>query len=60
MDALFTSISAACVTGHVVRDTVADFSAQGQLIILPLFQVGRLGIVTFVTRSRESECIPAC
>ena len=32
----------------VVRDTATDFSALGQLIILALFQVGGLGIVTFV------------
>ena len=48
MDALFTSTSAVCVTGLVVRDTATDFSALGQLIILALFQVGGLGIVTFV------------
>ena len=48
MDALFTSTSAVCVTGLIVRDTATDFSALGQLIILALFQVGGLGIVTFV------------
>ena len=48
MDALFTSTSAVCVTGLVVRDTATDFSALGQLIILALFQVGGLGIITFV------------
>ena len=48
LDALFTSTSAVCVTGLSVRDTGTDFSALGQLIILALFQVGGLGIVTFV------------
>jgi trk system potassium uptake protein len=48
MDALFTSTSAVCVTGLSVRDTGTDFAALGQLIILALFQVGGLGIVTFV------------
>lgn len=48
MDALFTSTSAVCVTGLVVRDTGTAFSDFGQLIILALFQIGGLGIVTFV------------
>jgi len=48
MDALFTSTSAVCVTGLVVRDTGSEFSTLGQMIILALFQVGGLGIVTFV------------
>jgi trk system potassium uptake protein TrkH len=48
IDALFTSISATCVTGLAVRDTGTDFSAFGQAVILALFQVGGLGIITFV------------
>lgn len=48
MDALFTSTSAVCVTGLGVRDTGTAFSDFGQLIILALFQIGGLGIVTFV------------
>ncbi len=48
MDALFTATSAVCVTGLGVRDTGADFSPLGQMIILALIQVGGLGIVTFV------------
>ena len=48
MDAFFTSVSAACVTGLSVRDTGTAFSDFGQLIILALIQVGGLGIVTFV------------
>jgi trk system potassium uptake protein TrkH len=47
-EALFTSTSAACVTGLVVRDTGSDFSVFGQVVILALFQVGGLGIITFV------------
>lgn len=48
VDAFFTSTSAACVTGLVVRDTGTDFSLLGQTIILALFQTGGLGIITFV------------
>lgn len=48
MDAFFTSTSACCVTGLVVRDTGADFSPLGQGIILGLLQVGGLGIMAFV------------
>lgn len=48
VDALFTATSATCVTGLVVRDTGTDFSGFGQTIIFALFQVGGLGIVTFV------------
>jgi len=47
-DAFFTATSASCVTGLAVRDTGADFSLFGQLIILTLFQVGGFGIITFV------------
>lgn len=48
MDALFTATSASCVTGLTVRDTGADLSLLGQGILLALFQVGGLGIMTFV------------
>jgi trk system potassium uptake protein len=48
MDALFTATSAVCVTGLGVRDTGTEFSTLGQLSILAMFQVGGLGIVTFV------------
>jgi trk system potassium uptake protein TrkH len=46
IDALFTSTSATCVTGLVVKDTGTEFSLAGQLIILGLIQVGGLGILT--------------
>lgn len=46
-DALFTSTSAACVTGLVVKDTGQDFSFIGQCVILTLIQLGGLGIVVF-------------
>ncbi len=45
-DALFTSTSAVCVTGLVVRDTASYWSAFGQAVILILIQIGGLGVVT--------------
>lgn len=48
IDSFFTATSAVCVTGLGVRDTGTDFSTLGQLIIMGLFQVGGLGIVTFI------------
>ena len=45
-DALFTSTSAVCVTGLVVRDTASYWSAFGQAILLILIQIGGLGVVS--------------
>ncbi len=47
VDALFTSTSATCVTGLVVKDIGRDFSLMGQIVILSLIQLGGLGIVVF-------------
>jgi trk system potassium uptake protein len=47
VDALFTSTSAVCVTGLIVRDTQFYWSRFGQWIILVLIQFGGLGIMTF-------------
>ena len=48
-DALFTAVSATCVTGLVVRDTGRDFTPFGQAVILVLIQLGGLGIMLFGT-----------
>lgn len=45
-DALFTAVSAVCVTGLVVRDTATYWSGFGQAVILILIQIGGLGIVS--------------
>ena len=47
IDALFTSASAACVTGLMVEDTMSFFTLKGQLVILLLIKVGGLNIVAF-------------
>lgn len=49
VDALFTSTSAVCVTGLIVKDTGSDFTLFGQIVILVLIQLGGLGIMTFAT-----------
>jgi trk system potassium uptake protein TrkH len=49
IDALFTSTSAVCVTGLIVRDTPVQFTAFGELTILVLIQAGGIGIITFTT-----------
>ncbi len=46
LNALFTSTSAACVTGLVVYDTATQWSFFGRTVILILIQVGGLGVVT--------------
>ena len=45
-DALFTAVSAVCVTGLVVQDTGTYWSGFGQGVILALIQIGGLGVVT--------------
>jgi trk system potassium uptake protein TrkH len=49
VDALFTAVSASCVTGLVVVDTGSALSTFGQLVILGLIQAGGLGIMTLST-----------
>ena len=46
-DALFTAVSACCVTGLVVQATATYWSGFGQGIILLLIQIGGMGVVTF-------------
>ena len=46
LNALFTSTSAACVTGLVVFDTATKWTLFGRVVLLALIQVGGLGVVT--------------
>ncbi len=46
LDALFTSTSAVCVTGLVMRDTGTGFTLFGQTVIMVLIQLGGLGIMS--------------
>lgn len=49
LDALFTSTSATCVTGLVVKDTFSYWSPVGQLILLCLIQIGGIGFMTLLS-----------
>ncbi len=43
LDALFTAVSAVCVTGLVVVETQTQWSLAGEAVILALIQIGGLG-----------------
>ena len=45
-DALFTAVSATCVTGLIVKDTATYWSQFGQCVILSLIQIGGMGVIT--------------
>ncbi|MFP5376840.1 MAG: TrkH family potassium uptake protein [Acidimicrobiia bacterium] len=47
--ALFTATSAVTVTGLVVADTAAHWSAFGEAVILVLIQLGGIGIMTLAS-----------
>ena len=49
LNALFTSVSATCVTGLVPYDTGTHWTLYGQIVILLLIQTGGLGFMTFVS-----------
>ncbi|MFM2162491.1 MAG: hypothetical protein RLZZ383_2003 [Pseudomonadota bacterium] len=63
IDAMFTSVSATCVTGLSVLDVGADLSGFGQVILLTLIQVGGLGVMSFyafaLTLSRQALSLQA-
>ncbi|MCZ4316614.1 TrkH family potassium uptake protein [Comamonadaceae bacterium G21597-S1] len=44
--ALFTAVSAVCVTGLVVVDTGTYWSLFGQMVVMVLFQIGGFGLMT--------------
>lgn len=49
IDALFTSTSAACVTGLSTIDVGTTLTLPGQIVLLVLIQIGGLGITTVST-----------
>lgn len=49
LTALFTAVSAVCVTGLIIEDTPNYWSNFGQVVILLLFQIGGFGIMTAAT-----------
>ena len=46
LDALFSTVSAVCVTGLITVDTGAAYSMFGQVVIALLLQIGGLGITS--------------
>lgn len=49
VDACFTSTSAVCVTGLIVKNTPVDFTPFGHVIILVLIQLGGIGYMATAT-----------
>lgn len=49
VDALFTAVSATCITGLIVVDTATFFTMKGQAVILLLMQLGGIGIISFAS-----------
>jgi trk system potassium uptake protein TrkH len=49
MAALFTAVSAVCVTGLITVDTATYWTPFGQAVIMALIQVGGFGIMTLAT-----------
>ncbi|MDR7234824.1 potassium transporter TrkG [Agrococcus sp. BE272] len=49
IEALFTAVSAACVTGLTVVDTELYWTPFGQGVILVLIQLGGLGVMVFAS-----------
>ncbi|WP_231920325.1 TrkH family potassium uptake protein [Microlunatus soli] len=49
LTALFTAVSATCVTGLILVDTATHYSTFGQVVILALIQVGGTGVMTLAT-----------
>lgn len=49
LTALFTAVSAVCVTGLAVVDTGSYWSGFGQWVLVGLFQVGGFGMMTAAT-----------
>ncbi len=61
-DAFFTSVSALCVTGLIVRDTPVFFTIFGKSVILALIQLGGIGYMTlaglYLHRMRRHLILP--
>lgn len=49
MQAMFTSVSASCVTGLSVVDVSSFYSYKGHLVILFLMQLGGIGMISFAS-----------
>lgn len=54
IEALFTAVSAVCVTGLTTVSTADELSRSGQTIVLLLIQLGGIGVMTFAVIIFES------
>ena len=46
LDAVYTAVSALCVTGLSIVDTATVFNSFGQIVLAVLIQIGGLGVST--------------
>ncbi|MBL1232526.1 MAG: potassium transporter TrkG [Vicingaceae bacterium] len=60
--ALFTSVSANCVTGLTLIDVATYFTIKGKILLLILIQLGGLNIISFATFfiSKYHKVITSC
>ena len=49
LDALFTSVTAVCVTGLITITPATQFTLLGKIILLLLIQIGGLGVIGCAT-----------
>ncbi len=49
IDSIFTSTSAVCVTGLIVKDTPQFFTPFGKSVLLLLIQIGGIGYMSIIT-----------
>lgn len=49
LNAMFTAVSATCVTGLAVFDTFTQWSLFGQIVILLMIQIGGMGFMTIIS-----------
>ncbi|NLI17301.1 MAG: TrkH family potassium uptake protein [Actinomycetales bacterium] len=49
LEALFTTVSALCVTGLIVVDTPTHWTTFGHVVILVLIQIGGFGVMTLAS-----------
>lgn len=53
VNALFTAVSATCVTGLIIADTFTQWTLFGQIVILGMIQIGGLGFITILAAAHN-------
>ena len=49
LDALFSSVSATCVTGLTTVNIAKEYTIFGQIVVAAVTEIGAIGFVTFVS-----------